>query len=178
MTIAVEPDGDYLAHYGKLGMKWGHHKAKAAAEKATIYNARSNQAARRDEINTLTQERIRATTTKGRQHLDAKIADKNFELKNNPDARNAARLTTGEKWLKGAKVAALIGASVVGLGVAASVVNSEIDRIDRENSGPWPKTLHEFEIHEREKRGEKVPLEEVFNATVEGNKMRGKGVGS
>jgi hypothetical protein len=165
---------DHLAHYGKLGMKWGRHQAKAAAEKAAIYNARSNQAARKTEINSLTQARIHATTAKGKQHLDAQIADKNFELKNNSDARTAARLTTGEKWLKGAKVAALVGASVVGLGVAASVVNSEIDRMERLDGGPWPKTLHEFQLNEDRKQGKPVSLDELFTATVEGNKMREK----
>jgi hypothetical protein len=165
---------DYLAHYGKLGMKWGHHKAKVAAEKAAIYGARSNQAARKNEINDLTQARIRATTTKGKRHLDDKIADKSFELKNNPDARTAARLTTGEKWLKGARVAALVGASVVGLGVAASVVNTEMDRMERLDGGPWPKTLHEFQLNEDRKAGKPVSLDELFTATVEGNKMREK----
>lgn len=126
MTAELNGDSDYLAHYGKLGMRWGHHKAKVAAEKAAIANARSNQAARKNEINDLNVARIHASSVKGKQKIDSLIADKTFELKNNPDAATAARLTTGEKWIKGARVAALIGASLIGLGVAANVIDSEL----------------------------------------------------
>jgi hypothetical protein len=129
MTVEVEGD-DWLAHYGKLGMRWGKHKAARLEKNANIDGARARQGQRQAEIRQLTAQRISANSAKGKKHLDSKIADKQFELKNNPDAHQAAQLKTAEKVMHGAKVTALLGLSVVGLGVAASIVNTELNRID------------------------------------------------
>lgn len=132
MTIAgIEPGEDWLAHYGKKGMKWGERKAVRQAQDANIRTARAKQEIRKSELNTLSMKRLQARSTKGKEHLDRKISDKNFELKNHPDAATAAKLTTGEKWVKGGKTAALMGLSVVGLAGAASIGMSAYDSATR-----------------------------------------------
>lgn len=131
MTAQIEEGEDFLAHYGKKGMKWGERKAVRQAQDANIRTARGKQEIRKSELNTLSMKRLQAHTTKGKEHLDQKIADKQFEILNHPDAKTAAKLTTGEKWVKGGKTAALMGLSIVGLGSAASIGLSAYDNYTR-----------------------------------------------
>lgn len=129
---------DYLEHYGVPGMKWG--KKKAAERKArndTIDSARSKQSERHAELSKLKMQRLQATSAKGKKHLDRKIEDKNFEIANSSDAHVARQLKTGEKWMKGAKVAGMMGMAVVGLGSAAAILDSAI------TSGPGTYTKSE-----------------------------------
>lgn len=135
MTVEVEEveQEDFLAHYGKKGMKWGQRKAARIEKNASIDGARARQGQRSAEINSLTAQRMTAKNKKGKAQIDSKLADKNFELKNSPDARQAAQLKTGEKVMKGVKVAAMLGLSVAGLGIAANIVNDALN--DMDNSG-------------------------------------------
>jgi hypothetical protein len=151
---------DHLAHYGVPGMKWGKRKIAASKERAaTIDGARARQAERKAEVRQLTAKRINERTEKGKAHLDRAIADKKFEIENNADARVSKQLKNGEKVMKGVKIAAILGASVVGLGAAASIINAEIDKAE-EREWPYPRTLDEQRIVERERAGEKVSLQE------------------
>lgn len=169
MTIVVE---DHLSHYGVPGMKWGKHKVAQSKERnASIDGARGRQAVRKAEIRSLTAQRISERSAKGKAHLDRKLADKKFEVENNDDVKLAKQLKTGEKVMKGVKIAAILGMSVVGFGTAASIINSELAKADDTD---YPKTLHEMEIGERLKKGEKVSWEETFNAVAEGQKVREK----
>lgn len=123
--MAEQPD--YLEHYGVPGMKWGKRKAAAIkANNQSIHDSRARQSLRKSEISSLTAQRISATSSKGKSQLDKKLADKHFELKNNPDFMNASRLTSGEKVMKGVKIAGILGLSVVGAGAAANIISSEI----------------------------------------------------
>lgn len=132
MTIEVE---DHLEHYGVPGMKWGKRKAaERRAKNATIDGARGRQAARKAEVRALTAQRINERSEKGKARLDRAIADKKFEIDNNPDSSAAKQLKTGEKVMKGAKIAAILGMSVVGLGAAASIINQELNALDSNNT--------------------------------------------
>lgn len=169
MTAEIE---DHLAHYGVPGMKWGKRKvAESKARNASIDGARARQAGRKAEVRALTAKRITERSEKGKAKLDRAIADKNFEIDNNPDSKAAKQLKTGEKVMKGVKITALLGMSVVGLGTAASIINQELNKFDE---GEYPKTLHEMELTEKMKNGEKVNMNELFTATAEGQKMREK----
>jgi len=149
MTVEVE---DHLEHYGVPGMKWGKRKvAESKARNATITDARNRQAVRQAEVRTLTAKRLTARTNKGKEHLDRRIADKKFEIDNGSDASIAKQRKTGEKVLHGVKVSAMLGMAVVGLGGVASIVNSEMNRID--NIGRGKELTEEFQRQIREQQG-------------------------
>lgn len=125
MNDQVNADGpDHLAHYGKKGMKWGTRKAARAENNSKIMTARGNQAVREGQLTKLTAQRLAATSRVGKAKIDDKISDKSFEIKHHPDARQAAKLTSGEKWLKGGKAAAMLGLSLGGLGTVNNMLNS------------------------------------------------------
>jgi len=128
--VTKEADMDFLLHYGKKGMKWGERKAARQEKNANIDSARGAQGKRHAELSKLKMERLNATSNKGKEHLDRKIADKKFEISNHPDAHAASQLKTAEKWMKGAKIAAMMGVAVVGMGTAASILNTELNNMD------------------------------------------------
>ena len=132
--MTKEADMDFLLHYGKKGMKWGERKAARQEKNANIDSARGAQGKRHAELSKLKMERLNATSNKGKEHLDRKIADKKFEISNHPDAHAASQLKTAEKWMKGAKIAAMMGVAVVGMGTAASILNTELNNMDNSNT--------------------------------------------
>lgn len=140
MTVEVE---DHLEHYGVPGMKWGKRKIADTRERNTaIKSARAKQDSRKAEVRHLTAKRINARTEKGKAHLDAKIANKKFEIDNGIDSKIAAQRTSGENVMRGVRIAGMIGLSVVGLGTAASIVNSEL--ADQRNKGMGEKLTEEW----------------------------------
>lgn len=122
---AREDDGDHLAHYGKKGMKWG---VRRRVRNDSIRDARANQAKRSADLLIISRERITANSKEGRKFIDDKIKDKKFEIRNNPDAKLAAKLTTGERWVKSAKVAALMGLALAGVNEGSRILSEEINQ--------------------------------------------------
>lgn len=170
MTVVVP---DHLEHYGVPGMKWGKRKVAASKERnASIDGARGRQAVRQAEVRSLTAQRISERSEKGKAHLDRKIADKKFEIENNSDVATSKQLKTGEKVMKGVKITAMLGMSVVGLGVAASIVNNELNDMNNKN---FPMSLKEFEVNEKLNSGEKVSFREVADAVASTERQRATG---
>lgn len=164
---------DHLAHYGVPGMKWGKRKIAASKERnASIDGARSRQAARKAEIRQLTAQRISERSEKGKAHIDRKLADKKFEIDNNPDSQAAKQLKTGEKVMKGVKIAAILGMSVVGLGAAASIVNQELNKLD--NDG-LPMSAKQWEAEQKLRAGEKVSFKEIEEGIASTARQRAAG---
>lgn len=163
---------DYLEHYGVPGMKWGKKKVAQSKERnASIDAARGRQAIRKAEVRALTAKRINERSAKGKAHLDRKIADTKFEIENGSDAKAAKQLKTGEKVMKGVKITALLGLSVVGLGTAASIVNSELNKMD---DHLYPMSFKEFDNRARLNAGEKVSFKDLAEGEAATAQVREK----
>lgn len=129
---------DDIEHYGVVGMKWGkttggkttvsvgrtQGSLNREAKNTNIKTARTNQKVGAKELKDLHQQRLTASSTKGKAKLDSLIADKTFMLKNGADATLAKQKTTGEKWMKAGGTTAKVALTVVGLGGIASVATS------------------------------------------------------
>lgn len=102
---------DFLAHFGKKGMKWGSRNERNAA----ITDARRRQQIRTDNFYKADEKVWMAKTAKGKAAAEKMVEKAAKDLINNPDAEVAKLLTTGEKF-----------ALAVGIAGAAVAVGSMV----------------------------------------------------
>lgn len=119
----------FLEHYGVKGMKWGVRKkhessggsssskpAKTKVTSADIHQARYRQSLRARKYQESQGDFIVARTAKGQDAAEKIMRAREKEYFTNPDAKLAARSTTGEK------VAAAIVYGAVGLTIASTIL--------------------------------------------------------
>lgn len=109
--LTFSSPAEALKHHGVKGMHWGHHtthpggdssaKSKKKVTSDDIYNARDRQDARLRRLQEFSDKHTLATNKKGRDEAERMIKKIGDELVNGPDAKLAAKSTTGEKWMKG-----------------------------------------------------------------------------
>jgi len=111
MTIQTdfkEVGENYLEHYGKMGMKWGHRNAASGATKtdkpkkvkvttADIKSARARQSVRERKYEESQGDFIVARTNKGRDRAEKVMRKHEKEYFLGKDAKTADRMTRGEK---------------------------------------------------------------------------------
>lgn len=112
---------DHLEHYGVPGMKWGKRR------NATIKDARARQRVRKDELQGLKKEKLRAQTEAGRKHLNKVIKEKKFSLKNGEDAALAKKSTVGVLFLKGTAGSLLLASTAATVSIAVQVGKFAVD---------------------------------------------------
>jgi len=118
---------EFIAHYGKQGMRWGHRNAangeaeptkagkKVKVTSADITDARARQVANINKMNSAADDNALASTRKGKAATQ-KLIDKHWDAYVK-DSKVANKTTRGEK--VGLVVLALIG----GVGVAATMAS-------------------------------------------------------
>ena len=115
----VKPSLDELMHFGVLGMKWGHTRAKATGDQI-----RAARVATRKQVNKINTQRANfATAAKGtpkRDNEKVKLDVLEKIYKKNPERVVATRMTRGEKI-----VGVLLGGP---LGLAAIAGSSAVSR--------------------------------------------------
>jgi len=114
---------DFLAHYGVPGMKWGKRsggsrKETRQAKNAKIHGARRAQEARLRNLQEAEGDFYVARTNKGKDKAEKIMRKREKDFFTNPDAKTAAKLTSGEKWAVGLTYG-LLGASLAS-SIAAS----------------------------------------------------------
>jgi len=128
MTTDVDVD-DFLAHYGKKGMKWGQRRAAKKQERAQndldIVNARVRQQIRAGRLNNKAAATYMTTTKKGQDAAQEAYARAEKKYLNHPDADTAAKLTHGEK----VSERVLVGIGLASIAVfAGGVALTALDR--------------------------------------------------
>ena len=114
---------DFLVHYGVPGMKWGKRsggsrKETRQAKNAKIHGARRAQEARLRNLQEAEGDFYVARTNKGKDKAEKIMRKREKDFFTNPDAKTAAKLTSGEKWAVGLTYG-LLGASLAS-SIAAS----------------------------------------------------------
>ena len=128
MKQQENPSPEELAHYGVLGMKWGHRKTATTAD---IHAARRRIATKQQEHHEL--QTVRSHTTPGskaraKADRDLETFTKNF--KNDPARVIAVRMTRGEKI-----ITALLAGPVAAIPIGAtSALSRRIEKKQDDNA--------------------------------------------
>jgi hypothetical protein len=85
---------DVLAHFGVLGMKWGHRKV---ADSSDIRAARARLMVQQSRYEKATKAVRKSSTPQGKAAAKAKVAHIKASFLKNPDRVTATRMTRGEK---------------------------------------------------------------------------------
>lgn len=111
LLVDEKPPLDELAHFGVLGMKWGHRKAATGTE---IKDARSRL---KVQSSAYRQQSKKLDTTTGarKKALENRLRKSQQAYLNNPDRIIAARMTRGEKL-----VSLVLGSAEAGVGIGAA----------------------------------------------------------
>jgi len=141
----IEVGADFIEHYGKQGMRWGHRNASSGEAKAAkpsgkerdtqIRLARLNTKA--DRVNFKSQKALVKATAKGsaaRAKGEKELAKTKATMLKNPDRVTAVKLTRGEK------AVSIIGLNQGGLGVllASSIASRRIAKKQMQGSYDQP----------------------------------------
>jgi len=117
---------DFLAHYGKKGMKWGQRKAARQQESQDIIDARARQEDRKkahaSAVNKLDSYSNASKYTKGQKAAEDAYFHSRNELLYGPDAKTAQKKTRGEK-VADRVVMAVGGTIVAGLITSAVLLH-------------------------------------------------------
>lgn len=124
----VKDSDDILRHYGKLGMKWGHHKTQldksgiprsGRARDDAIRSARARQQKRMGKLQNLAGATYTGTSEKGILKAVQIYVDAENKVLAHPDADTAAKMTRGEKWTQGLQWAGVAALAVAVVGTSA-----------------------------------------------------------
>lgn len=91
----TEEVNDFLAHYGVLGMKWGHHKAQRDKAAARVYEARRVARGHGDKMNKALKSKAPDRYEKAGRHEDRALKNQGLVASSATRKEHAAKVLIG-----------------------------------------------------------------------------------